>query len=55
MLLLLKPFGELTNFDNLADINITALLEANQDKLWEDTKATAFTELKITAIKEDLF
>lgn len=52
MLLLLKPYGDASNFDNLLQFPVQEFLLRNKKHLFERMKAIAFEELKVTSIVE---
>ena len=52
MLLLLKPYGEMSNFDNLMDFPIQDFLFRHRSHLFDQIKAITYEELKVTKIVE---
>lgn len=52
MLLLLKPYGDASNFDNLLQFPVQDFLVTHKANLFEQMKAIAYEELKVTKIVE---
>ena len=52
MLLLLQPYGEASNFDNLMQFPVQEFLLTHKADLFDQMKAIAYEELKVTNIVE---
>jgi hypothetical protein len=52
MVMMLRPYGEDTDFIKILDFNVQAFLDQHGKKMWGDVKEIALKNLKIEGVDE---